>query len=138
MSYKTIKDGIVGILNGIGYSEASVIDSYEDASVQEYGNTFIIQCLEGTQESESETLYGRTYDKQKWNLIIAFDRSNNNDAVNRDIIHIKKDAILTAIENHTNWTSFARMMKYDSWKFDMTDNYFLISLAINVTDVYTY
>jgi len=138
MSHKIIKDGIIGILNALGYSEASAIESFEDVSSQEYGSTFIIKCLEGSQETASETLADRAYDNQTWEILFAFDRSSQNDAVNLDIIHTKKDAIITAIDDPTNWVSFARTLRYDSWKLSTTSNYFLISMTLKVVDVYTY
>ena len=138
MSHKIIKDGIIGILNTLGYTEASAIESFEDVSSQEYGSTFIIKCLEGSQEVVSETLADRAYDNQTWEILFAFDRSSQNDAINLDVIHTKKDAIITAIDDPTNWVSFARTLRYDSWKLNTTSNYFLISMTLKVVDVYTY
>lgn len=138
MSHRTIKDGIVAILNAMGYSEASAIVSYKDVSVQEYDNTFILQCLDGKQEPDSMTLADRAYDNQTWKILFAYERSSQNDAVNLEEVHVKKDAVITAIDNPTNWRTFARMLAYDSWELETTDNYFLISLTVKVTDVYTY
>jgi hypothetical protein len=138
MSYRTIKDGIVGILKGIGYSEASAISSYKEVAAQEYDNTFILQCNDGSQESESMTLADRCYDKQTWTLMFAYERSSQNDAVNVEEIQEKKDEIIAKIDNPASWLSFARVMNYDDWKLEMMDNYFIISMTIKVTDVYTY
>jgi hypothetical protein len=138
MSHRTIKDGVVGIINALGYAEASAIVSYKDVSAQEYNNTFIIQCIDGKQEPDSQTLADRAYDSQTWKLLFAYERSSQNDAINLEEIHVKKDAIIAAIDNPTNWRSFARTMMYDSWELETTDNYFLISLTIKITDVYTY
>lgn len=138
MSHRTIKDGIVGILNAQGYSEASTVESYEDVSAQEYGNTFILSCVSGEQEEASKALYDRAYDNQTWEITFAFDRSSNNDAVNRDVIHSKKDALIAALDKPSNWTSFARMMTYESWDMRLLDSYFLITMTVKVTDVFTY
>ena len=138
MSHRIIKNGLIGLLNALGYSEASAIASYEGVSEQEYGNTFILKCVDGTQEDDSLVLYDRVHDKQTWQITFAFDRSSQNDIINLDVIQDKKDLILAAMDKPANWTSFARTMRYDNWKLETLDNYFLITLTLKVVDVYTY
>jgi hypothetical protein len=58
--------------------------------------------------------------------------------VNVEEIQEKKDEIIAKIDNPASWLSFARVMNYDAWKLEMMDNYFIISMTIKVTDVYTY
>jgi hypothetical protein len=139
MSYATVYTGIVGILNSLGYSEASVIDSYSNASVQEYADTFILQCLDGEADNvNSQTLADRVYDVQTWKVLVAFEKSSQSENINMGEIHAKKDLIIAAMDDPTQWQGFVRQIKYKSWALQMLESYFVVAVTIKVTDVYTY
>lgn len=138
MSYQTIKNGIIGIMQGLGYQESAEAWSLVNASASEYGNTFIVKSLSGEITGESEQLADMFYDSQQWEVIIAFEQSSQNASINMDDAQTKKDTILAKIDDPASWLSFAHLLKYKSWKMEETPAYFLLTITINVVDVYTY
>jgi len=135
MSYDTVKNLIVGRLQGLGYAESQQVDNFTDAPSSEYGNTFIIKCLSGEMDDvESETIVDRFYDVQSWLVMIAFDRTK----IEEDEMHREKDSILADIDNPTSWSGSVRIMKYNNWAVEITDNYFVLSINIKIVDTYTY
>ena len=138
MSYQVIKNGIIGIMQGLGYSKSNEAWNMENASANEYGNTFIIKALGGEINDESEQLADRFYDVQTWEMTIAFEQSSQNESINMDSAQASKDIILSKIDDPASWIGFARMLKYKSWKMEETVAYFLLTVTITVTDVYTY
>ena len=139
MSYYTVRNGIAGVLNALGYTESLEAEDFSDASPAEFGNTFILKCVSGEMlDPDSETLADRFYDKQKWEVKIAFTKSAQNDTINRDEMHEDKDSILRELDDPTNWRGFVRFMKYLSWNVETLKNYFILTVTIAVTDVYTY
>lgn len=138
MSYQTIKDGIIGIMQVLGYQESAEAWDIENASVNEYGNTFILKCISGEIGENSEQLADRFYDNQTWELKIAFEQSGQNASINMDEAHAEKDSILTKLDNPASWLAFTRMLKYKSWGMEQTTAYFLLTITLTVVDVYTY
>ena len=138
MGYQTIKNGIIGIMQGLGYQESNEAWNMQNASANEYGNTFILKALAGEINDTSEQLADRFYDNQTWELTVAFEQSSQNESINLDVAHTAKDAILTKLDDTNSWLSFVRMMKYKTWKMEETVAYFLLTVTISVTDVYTY
>ena len=66
MAYDTVKVGIANLLKGLGYQESEEASNFADASSNEYGNTFILNCLSGEMDEEdSETIVDRFYDVQE-------------------------------------------------------------------------
>jgi hypothetical protein len=138
MSYQTIRDGIVGIMNKLEYQESTEAWNLENASTNEYGNTFMLSCVSGEVTEDSEQLADRFYDSQTWELKIAFEQSSQNDLINIGDAHSRKDSILTKLDDPSSWVGFARMMKYKSWNIEESPSRFILSITINVVDVYTY
>lgn len=139
MSYNLVKVGISNLMKSLGYAESSMIESFEGSSDAEISNTFICKCVSGQIDNDvSETLADRFYDKQKWEVMIAFSASSQNDNVNIDEIHEEKDMIIRTLDNPTNWTSFATVLKYESWSIEMVENHLILTVTLDVTDVYTY
>jgi len=139
MSYNLVKGGISNLMKSLGYAESSMIESFEGSSDAEISNTFICKCVSGQIDNDvSETLADRFYDKQKWEVMIAFSASSQNDNVNIDEIHEEKDTIIRTLDNPTNWTSFATVLKYESWSIEMVENHLILTVTLDVTDVYTY
>jgi len=139
MSYNLVKVGISNLMKSLGYAESSMIESFEGSSDAEISNTFICKCVSGQIDNDvSETLADRFYDKQKWEVMIAFSASSQNDNVNIDEIHEEKDTIIRTLDNPTNWTSFATVLKYESWSIEMVENHLILTVTLDVTDVYTY
>jgi hypothetical protein len=138
MSYRTVKEGISGILNKLGYTESQEIN-LEEASSLEYGNTFIIKPESGVmEETISETLNQGFYDIQKWVISIIFAKSSQNDVINRDEMHEDKDTILTELDEPANWISYVRLQKYSTWNVQETKNYFVLAIELKIIDTYTY
>jgi len=139
MAYDTVKTGIANLLKGLAYQESDEAFDFTDASSNEYGNTFILNCLSGVMDEEdSETIVDRFYDIQDWQIQIAFDKSANTDIINRDDLHRKKDIILKKLDKPTNWSSFVRVLKYNAWNLQETDNYFLLTINLKIVDQYIY
>ena len=139
MAYDTVKTGIANLLKGLAYQESEEAFDFTDASSNTYGNTFILNCLSGEMdEQDSETIVDRFYDIQDWQIQIAFDKSANTDIINRDDLHRKKDIILKKLDKPTNWSSFVRVLKYNAWNLQETDNYFLLTINLKIVDTYIY
>lgn len=138
MSYQTVKDGICGILNTLGYAEAPDVDNFKDITSIGQETMFIVRCLSGEQSADSNTLQDRFYDIQKWEIMISFPRTSQNDLINRDEIHREKDRIINYLDNPDKWRSFVRFARYDSWGLDMQDSSFILTITMDVIDTYIY
>ena len=137
MSYKTVKDGIVARLLGLGLAESAEIFDFSDASSQEYGNTFILKAVEGELDEDTDDINTKFDDAQDWEIHIAFPRSAHNDAVERDQAHEKREDIIQDLDNTTN-TTFVKSLRYSNWLIEEFDNYFLVKITIRVVDRLTY
>ena len=138
MSFDLVKNGIAGRLQGLGYSESLEAVDFKNASVNEYGSTFILKPLSGVMGEESETIVDRFYDEQEWQAQIAFCRSAQNDVIERDDLHRKKDLILKDLDKPANWSSFVRMLKYKAWEVAEFENYFVLTIKLLIVDTYIY
>ena len=138
MSNLTVSAGIENILKTLGYSPSEQATSYENASINEYENTFILHSPSGEQDEAGRDLDNGFYDTQTWKIMFAFSKSAQNDRVNLGEIHAAKDAIIKSIDNPANWMSFARFLKYKSWTLEETPSYYLLTVTLSVTDTYTY
>lgn len=135
-NYLTVKDGIADRLKALGYSECSDITDFKNVSANEYGNRYILKCLSG--ENQNNTIIDRFYDSQEWQVLIAFARSEQSDLVQYDIMQLAKDAIIKDLDKPANWTSFVKMLKYKKWSIEETPNYFVLSITLDIWDIYTY
>ena len=139
MSYDLVRNGIAGIINALGYIQSSEAIDFASASVNEYGNTFILKCLSGDSDDEvSPTLNKGFYDIQKWQIQIAFERSAQSEASNYDILHRKRDAILADIDDPSKWGTYVRLQKYQSWSVQEFKNYLVLTIELKIIDTYTY
>src|SRR3990167_8358766 len=109
MSYDTVKSGIAGRLNALGYVESSQAVDFKNASANEYGNRYILKCLSG---------------------------ENQNNIISLDAAHRAKDIIIKDLDKPSNWTSFVKILKYDSWKVIEIDNYFVLDIRLEILDLY--
>ena len=138
MSFDLINNGIIGILNSLGYSESIAVDVPEMPS-QEYGNTFILSPISGeNDENTSETISSLVYDIQKWEIVFVFPRSSEAGPINFDDISRKRDALIKALDNPANWESYARIQKYKSWKVEAKKSYFVLTIEIKIIDTVIY
>lgn len=138
MSHSTVSTGIENILKTLGYQESEQATSYENASANEYGNTFILKSISGEVSSPSEDLSDHLLDTQTWQVLFAFGKSAQSDKVNLDEIHAAKDTIIKELDDPTNWRSFVRQLKYKSWTLDENPSYYLLTVTLTVTDTFTY
>lgn len=133
-NYDTVKAGIVGRLNALGYLESSQSVDFKNAPANEYGNRYILKCLSG--ENQNNTIIDRFDDKQEWQVQIAFTRSEQNDIISLDAVHRAKDLIIKDLDKPDNWTSFVKMLEYKSWEVIETPNYFILDIRLNILDQY--
>jgi hypothetical protein len=138
MSFLTIKEGIANLLKVLGYQESEQATSFDSASSNEEGNTFILKCISGEQLPVSENLDDRLYDSQVWQILFAFGKSSQSDKINLDEIHAAKDGILAKMDDPDSWRSFVRFLKYKSWTLEDKPSYYLLTVNLTVTDVFTY
>lgn len=140
MTYQTVKNGIVNLIQGLGYQESNTMFDFEDAPSTEYENTFILYAKSGElEEFNAETLSDRFYDRQEWNLLVAFQKTGLNEIIEIDNLQRKREAILNELDNPVNWRSFVRIMKYKSWIVEDKESYFLLTIRLMVIDniIYT-
>lgn len=139
MSYKTIKDGIVGNLNALGYLEASQQFSFDGASAAEYGNTYILRPVSGqNEEGITETMSDRFNDVQEWDVMIAIKKSANSDPINLDDLHTRRDALVNRLDKPTNWSSYVRLQKYLSWSVEDANGYYFLTIKLKIVDQIVY
>ena len=135
-NYDTLKAGFASLLNALGLYESSKIVDFTNAPASEYGNRYILKCLEG--ENIENTIIDRFEDQQIWQILIAFDRSEHNDIIKYDEANRAKDAIIKAFDKPSNWSSFVKICKYNSWAVIDTPNYFVIDIRLLVVDEYNH
>lgn len=138
MSFDTIKNYIRNRLEGLGYSESSVPFNFEDAPSSEFDSSFILSILEGTIDPDGENLNTRLYDNQIWQISIAFSKSSHNDIIKRDDMYRGIEAIIKDLDNPSNYIGTVRYMRYSSWEVEENEAYFLLRIAFEVQDQYTY
>ena len=140
MSYTTVRNEIISTVSALKYIESTQIDNYQDASANEYGNTFILNAVSGELNSgeRGETLVNRFYDDQEWELQVAFERSNFSDSANRDRLHRERVKFIRAIDDCTNWANSVRVQRYASWEVQEFDNYLVLVIIIQIIDTITY
>lgn len=138
MSHKTVKASIAANVKANGFALSNVLD-YEDAPVNEYGNTFIVKALSGeNEEGNAETIADRFYDEQVWQIQIAFARSENNEGNTLDTLHRKKDALLPFLDDQDNWRGNVRMQKYKSWEVIEQPSYYILDIKLKIVDQFIY
>lgn len=133
-NYLTVKNGIAGRLNALGYSESSQTIEFKNAPANEYGNCYIIKCLSG--ENQNNSIIDRFDDSQEWQILIAFVRSGQNDVMQYDAAQLAKDAIIKDLDKPANWTSFVKMLKYSKFSISETPNYFIVDIRLSILDTY--
>lgn len=138
MSYQTVKDGISALVKALGFAESKQMIDWENASANEYGNAFIIKCIQGVESGEADTIQDRVYDEQEWQIQIAFERSANIDMIEYDRMHRTKDDLIQKLDNPANWSSFVRMCRYNKWEVEETANYYVLMFDLRVVDTITY
>lgn len=136
MSFDLLANGIKNLLQGLGYSESTEAVDFANASSNEYGNTFILKSIKG--EIADDSIVNQLDDRQAWEIQIAFERSSQTDIVNRDIAVRAKDTLLTTFDKPSNWSSFATIIKYQSWELKEFPNYFILSVQLEIIDRLTY
>ncbi len=139
MSFKTVYEGIRDILEEQELAEAKNIFSYEDAAEGEFGHTFILNALSGSIDDDmSREIINKFHDSQVWEVQIGFDKTFASDVVNRQLMHMKKEAILAKIDNPQNWRTFVRTITYQEWETIEEDNYVVLRIELNVLDTITH
>lgn len=132
MSYDIVKAGIAGRLNALGYEESSNVVDFNNAPATEYGNRYILKALTG--ENLNDQIRDRFDDKQEWQILIAFDRSEFSDVISLDASHRAKDTIIKDLDKPANWEAFVKLLKYETWAIIETPNYFVLDIRLNILD----
>ncbi len=139
MSYDTVRVGLTGIITKQGLAESDSIESYETASSNEMGTTFILKPLVGElQDDESETLASHFYDVQTWEIQVGFAKSSMSDNIVRDILHRKKDLLLADLHDKAEWSGYAKMQKYQGWEVLEFPNYLVLVIRVEVLNKYSF
>lgn len=138
MSFDIIKSYLVGRLKGLGYAESKQPFDFENASKNEYKNTFILSIESGELSDEGNKLSTRFIDTQMWDVSIAFEKSEHNDVINRDIMYRKIEPILKDLDNPSNWSATIRFLRYVSWSVEELDNYYLLIIKLTVQNSVSY
>ena len=136
MAYDTIKDGIATRLKTLGYVESSQAIDFKSAPANEFNNRYIIKALSG--EQRIENIIDRFVDAQEWQVLIAFEHSENNDITQLDALHRAKDLILADIDDPANWSGIAKLLRYKKWEVTESPNYYILSISLEVLDQYIY
>lgn len=138
MSYDIIKNGIVGLLNGIKFQESSAATIAEVPS-QEMGNVFLLTARSGeNNERSSETLSDRFYDNQIWEIQVPFSKNQQSHQVQSDEINRARDLIIKTVDNPANWEGYVRIQKFLDWSLTEEKNYFLLTVRLKVVDTIIY
>ena len=137
MSFDTVANGIKGILQSNGFAESLESTDFKDAPSQEYGNTFILDCVSGEAGEANDEQSAQLYDTQKWTVQIAFNSSANS-GEQLDAIHRKRDILLAELDDPANWKSFAPILRYLSWAIEKRPDYIILTINLKVIDVLTY
>ena len=138
MSYDTIKNQLVTRLGGLGYLE-SRYSSMEATPTTERGNCFIVNPISGeNDEDTSETISSLVYDIQKWRIEIAFEKSSEDQNINNDDVHRKREAIIKDLDNPANWENYARIQKFKTWEVQDKPSYFLLTVELKIIDTIIY
>ena len=139
MSYTLIKKGVGDLLETLKLSPSQELIDFIDASPNEYNNTYILNPISGLLDTEtSETLADRLYDIQEWSVQIAFARGTYSGKANLDMLHRKREDVIQKLDNPANWSSFARMLKYNSWEILDLSDYLVLILKLEIIDTITY
>ena len=134
--FDTVYKGIKGLLQGLGYAESTEAVDFVNASANEYENTFILKLTKG--ELDDKSIIKTLYDKQVWEIQIAFGKNANTDINNRNQAHRAKDALLVKLDNPINWSSFVEIIQYENWELREFPNYFVLVIQLKIIDKYTY
>ena len=139
MSYKNIKKGVGDLLEELELSPSKELINFVDASPNEYGNTYILTPLTGELDEEAHGDLGdRLYDIQEWSIQIAFARGTYSAKTALDKLNYKREDIIQKLDNPASWTSFARMLRYNSWELQELPDYFVLIINIQIVDTITY
>lgn len=138
MSYRTVKNGIVTLLGKAALTESTEAFNFDDASANEYGNTFIVIAESGTNNNEvSSTASDRVYDEQVWSIAVAYKKTAFSDIIDRDVMLVKKDELISILDKPANNT-FCKLLKYQDWEVDEVGDYFLLTLRLKIIDQIVY
>lgn len=133
-NYDTVKALIKTRMNALGYMESSQVFDFENASANEYGNRYILNCLSG--ENIENTIVDRFEDQQEWQILVAFKRTEHNDIIQLGAVHRAKDAIIKDLDKPANWEGSVKICKYDSWELIENPSYFIIDIKLLIVDEY--
>lgn len=138
MSFDTIKTYLTDRLEGLGYFESKSPFTFDEAPVTEYDKSFIIMPINGKIDPDGANLNICLYDRQEWQVRVAFSKSTHNDVINRDDMLRSIEAIIKDIDNADNFEPTIEYIRYVSWEISELSNHFLLIIRFEVRDKYTY
>lgn len=136
--YKTVRDGLIAILNAQGLSESNEPTDFKNAGSEEQEHTFILNRRSGQENQANERQPSFLYDDQKWTIQIAFGKSMNSGNVQLDNLNSLVDSLIIALDNPDNWNSFCQILRYKNWKIDEVKSYFVATIELSILDRLTY
>ncbi len=134
MSYTTIKNGLIGILNGLNLVEEKETVDFKNKTAINFDNRYILTVNSGDKGEYTDTLADRMYDYQEWDIKIAYNRSENNDVVQYDKMHAKREEIMQTFDDPDNWSGIAQLIRYNGWKVEDLSSYYLLTIQYVVKD----
>jgi hypothetical protein len=138
MTHRSIYQGISGILNSLGYSQAPETDDFENVSSQQYGSTFILTCAQGEAGEANDTQFGLLYDNQTWYIQVCLKKTSQANLEQVADLHERRDQLIVALDNPANWQSFAEIVRYRSWEVIPRDSYYVLRINLRVIDSLSY
>lgn len=138
MSYDLIYAGIANLMKGIGYQE-SRYPSMDNVPSEQIGNIFILGRISGANDTGiSDTISSLVYDEQIWEILVACQRSSENQGINYDDLNRKVDLMIKTLDSPANWESYARVQKYLNWKIEEKKSFYLLTMQLKVEDTIIY
>lgn len=138
MTFQTVYDGLAGILRGLELQEASQTFEAKNLSTEEYEKTFILTPLNGEAGEANDTQAALLYDNQVWTIQIAYSKGSQAELEQLKAMHRKRDEVMVALDNPTNWLSFASIVRYISWEVANDLNYYVLKINIRVINPLNY
>jgi hypothetical protein len=140
MSYDfdTIYNGICGILKAQALTESKQAYSFKDASVQEYGNCFILTPMEGAAGEANDTQAALLYDTQMWSVQVALAKGSQSEMENLKALHRKREKLMRELDDPSNWLGIAHIVRYVSWDVTNEASYYVLRINIRIINPINY
>ena len=138
MSFDIVSNYIQGRMKLLGYARSEEPFDFKNAPATEYGTTFILYPVGGELTEDGDYLSTKMYDSQVWELRLAFDKSDMNDVITRDMALRRIETIIKDLDDPNKWLGTLRYLRYKAWNIEELENYYLITIELMVQDEINY